>query len=103
MCQNLKKHGSVQVSWNTYPVDLHIDVELAKQPEAYPVIVTLENSLTAVQEMVHAKYVIGSDGAHSWVRKKLNIKFAGDLTDSIWGRHRFDQCKHSGADNSQEL
>ncbi|KAJ6630324.1 FAD binding domain-containing protein [Mycena sp. CBHHK59/15] len=36
-------------------------------------------------EVVHAKYVIGADGAHSWVRRHLKIPMEGDQTDSFWG------------------
>ena len=31
-------------------------------------------------EVVHAKFVLGSDGAHSWVRRTLGIKMDGDST-----------------------
>ncbi|KAG9966269.1 phenol 2-monooxygenase, partial [Aureobasidium melanogenum] len=37
------------------------------------------------QEIVHAKYVLGADGAHSWVRNKLGFKLEGESTDYIWG------------------
>lgn len=36
-------------------------------------------------ETVKAKYVIGADGAHSWVRKQIGLKLAGESTDFIWG------------------
>ncbi|KAK9241474.1 FAD-binding monooxygenase, partial [Lipomyces tetrasporus] len=36
-------------------------------------------------ELVHAKYVIGCDGAHSWVRKQLGIEMEGESTDFVWG------------------
>ncbi|KAK6869242.1 Phenol hydroxylase [Candida tropicalis] len=36
-------------------------------------------------ELIHAKYVVGSDGAHSWVRKQLEIDMDGDHTDFVWG------------------
>lgn len=36
-------------------------------------------------ETINAKYVIGCDGAHSWVRKKLGIEMEGESTDYIWG------------------
>jgi phenol 2-monooxygenase len=38
-------------------------------------------------EVVEAKYLVGCDGAHSWVRKQLGPEFAlvGDSTDYIWG------------------
>ncbi|KAK9342112.1 FAD binding domain-containing protein [Lipomyces starkeyi] len=36
-------------------------------------------------EVVHAKYVLGCDGAHSWVRKQLGIEMEGESTDYVWG------------------
>ncbi|KAH6713064.1 FAD binding domain protein [Leptodontidium sp. MPI-SDFR-AT-0119] len=38
-------------------------------------------------ETVQAKYLVGCDGAHSWVRKQLGPEFAlvGDSTDYVWG------------------
>lgn len=37
------------------------------------------------EEIVHAKYMLGADGAHSWVRQQLGFKLEGDSTDYIWG------------------
>jgi phenol 2-monooxygenase len=31
-------------------------------------------------ETVHAKFVVGADGAHSWVRKTLGIAMDGEQT-----------------------
>ncbi|KIK04558.1 hypothetical protein K443DRAFT_92950 [Laccaria amethystina LaAM-08-1] len=36
-------------------------------------------------EIVHAKFVIGADGAHSWVRKTLSLTLDGEQTTYIWG------------------
>ncbi|KAF2997195.1 hypothetical protein E8E13_006404 [Curvularia kusanoi] len=36
-------------------------------------------------EIIHAKYMLGADGAHSWVRNQLGFKLEGDSTDYIWG------------------
>lgn len=36
-------------------------------------------------EVVHAKYVMGCDGAHSWVRRQIGAKMEGEPTDFIWG------------------
>jgi 2-polyprenyl-6-methoxyphenol hydroxylase-like FAD-dependent oxidoreductase len=36
-------------------------------------------------EIVHAKYVIGCDGAHSWTRRQLGFQLEGEPTDFIWG------------------
>lgn len=85
MVENLYKHKSVQITWNTQPVSLDIDQETKNDPEAYPVTLTVENSASGAQEIIRAKFVIGGDGARSWLRKYLNIGFSGDLTDSTWG------------------
>jgi len=37
------------------------------------------------QEVIHAKYVIGCDGAHSWTRKAMGLEMSGEQTDFIWG------------------
>ncbi|KAL9112308.1 MAG: hypothetical protein Q9227_003426 [Pyrenula ochraceoflavens] len=36
-------------------------------------------------EIVKAKYMLGSDGAHSWVREQLGFSLRGESTDYIWG------------------
>ncbi|KAE8373036.1 FAD binding domain-containing protein [Aspergillus bertholletiae] len=36
-------------------------------------------------ETVKAKFMVGCDGAHSWVRHQLGFKLEGDSTDYIWG------------------
>ncbi|KAH8882508.1 phenol hydroxylase [Thozetella sp. PMI_491] len=36
-------------------------------------------------EIVHAKYVIGCDGARSWTRRALGLDLVGEATDFIWG------------------
>ncbi|KAI1773935.1 putative phenol 2-monooxygenase [Hypoxylon cercidicola] len=36
-------------------------------------------------EVVHAKYVIGCDGARSWTRRALGFELKGEATDFIWG------------------
>lgn len=55
------------------------------EPEAHPLTITVQNKETLGQETIRAKYVVGADGAHSWLRKYLNIGFSGDVTDSTWG------------------
>ncbi|KAJ9474521.1 hypothetical protein PHBOTO_004988 [Pseudozyma hubeiensis] len=37
------------------------------------------------RERIHAKYVIGCDGAHSWTRRQMGSKMEGDQTSFIWG------------------
>lgn len=36
-------------------------------------------------ETIEAKYVVGCDGAHSWVRNQLGYSLRGESTDYIWG------------------
>lgn len=35
-------------------------------------------------EIIHAKYVVGCDGAHSWVRRQIGCVMEGEHTDFIW-------------------
>jgi phenol 2-monooxygenase len=52
---------------------------------SHPVRATLRNSRTGAEEQVNAKFLVGSDGAASMVRKSLNIPFDGTSTDIYWG------------------
>ena len=36
-------------------------------------------------EIVHAKYLLGCEGAHSWTRRQLGFKMEGESTDIVWG------------------
>ena len=38
-----------------------------------------------VSELLHVKYLIGCDGAHSWTRRQLGFEMQGEQTDYIWG------------------
>ncbi|KAH9945763.1 FAD binding domain-containing protein [Amylocystis lapponica] len=63
--------------------------EELKDPQSHPVRIVLRH-LEPVQgqsdtEIVHAKFVLGADGAHSWVRKNFGIAMEGEQTDYIWG------------------
>ncbi|KAK5550625.1 hypothetical protein LTR46_011372 [Exophiala xenobiotica] len=43
------------------------------------------NAKANSEEVVQAKYLLGADGAHSWVRDQLGFKLEGESTDYIWG------------------
>ncbi|CAL8584823.1 hypothetical protein XPA_010406 [Xanthoria parietina] len=45
----------------------------------------LEHARQGDQETVHARYVIGCDGAHSWTRAQLGFCMEGEQTEYIWG------------------
>ncbi|KAM5527613.1 phenol 2-monooxygenase [Fusarium oxysporum f. sp. phaseoli] len=51
--------------------------------EDYPVEVTVLKGNAS--HLYKAKYVIGSDGAHSTVRKSLGFQMVGDSSDAVWG------------------
>ncbi|KAG6829067.1 hypothetical protein H0H92_005841 [Tricholoma furcatifolium] len=85
------KGMGVEVSRPIVPTSIQISEteEDLSDPEAYPVRVVLKR-LDALEgqtdtEIVHAKYVIGGDGAHSWVRKTFDIDMEGEQTDYVWG------------------
>ena len=43
----------------------------------------MESSLSFT-ETVHAKFVVGCDGAHSWTRRQIGSVMEGEQTDFIW-------------------
>ncbi|KAI0818935.1 FAD binding domain-containing protein [Irpex lacteus] len=75
----------------TRPTSLTLttDEKELQDPNAYPVTVVLEHLPTEnkekSEETIHAKFVIGADGAHSWVRRALGIEMIGEQTDHVWG------------------
>ncbi|KAH9832559.1 FAD binding domain-containing protein [Rhodofomes roseus] len=70
-------------------IQLSQDESVLKDPKSHPVKVVLkdlgapEGSLDT--EVVHAKFLVGCDGAHSWVRRQFGITMEGEQTDYIWG------------------
>lgn len=77
---------------------MDIDESLLSNENAYPFTVTLTNDkeplINGVDErgsepgeesIVECKYIIGCDGAHSWVRENLGIVMEGAQTESVWG------------------
>ncbi|EJU03726.1 hypothetical protein DACRYDRAFT_115073 [Dacryopinax primogenitus] len=109
---NSMRQNGLHVERPVIPTNLKIsdDETVLNDSKAYPVEVTLHrlsgpetctmndtSSHTNVvdptvelaadnelDERVHAKYVLGADGAHSWVRNQLGIKLEGEHTKHIW-------------------
>ncbi|PIL24556.1 hypothetical protein GSI_12440 [Ganoderma sinense ZZ0214-1] len=88
LLEAMAEKGS-RVERSTVPTAIELSQlpEDLQNPTAYVAKVTLRNFERAEDdlEIVHAKFILGSDGAHSWVRKTLGISMEGDNTDSIWG------------------
>ncbi|KAL4251565.1 PheA/TfdB FAD monooxygenase family protein [Abortiporus biennis] len=83
---SMRERG-LEVDRPIIPTSLELSTEESelKDPNAYPVKVELKHLEDNTTETVRAKFVVGSDGAHSWVRKTLGITMDGEQTDYIWG------------------
>ncbi|KAF7588647.1 hypothetical protein BBP40_005429 [Aspergillus hancockii] len=93
----LQQHENIRIMWSTNPL-LMEDRSTRKhwRPSSYPTRVILETTEqqtnksalgkeAAFQTLVKAKYLLGCDGAHSWVRNQLHLSLDGDQTDEHWG------------------
>lgn len=49
----------------------------------FPVLVEMEGP--EGKRTVRTKHLVGADGAHSLVRRSMNVKLVGETTDFIWG------------------
>ncbi|EKM60807.1 uncharacterized protein PHACADRAFT_246963 [Phanerochaete carnosa HHB-10118-sp] len=86
---SMAKEG-LRVDRQTVPTSIKLSTDEAelKDPQAYAVTVVLQHldgEPGQDTEIVRAKYVLGSDGAHSWVRKTFGITMVGEQTNFVWG------------------
>ncbi|TQV92542.1 FAD binding domain-containing protein [Cordyceps javanica] len=58
---------------------------LTKDDTAEMLALSKLNEHAGAEQIVHAKYVVGADGAHSWTRRQIGLSLEGDSTDYIWG------------------
>lgn len=86
--------GYVEVRRRTAPTSLYIDESLVHQhgERSFPVRVELvpvpglaDAAGDGTREAVEARYLLGCDGAHSWVRKQLGLTLDGASRDVDWG------------------
>ncbi len=61
-------------------------VNLKVEPKGeHPVAVTLRKVANGAETTVRAKYVVGCDGARSWVRDSIGAVPSGDFANHAWG------------------
>ncbi|KAJ5766030.1 uncharacterized protein N7511_003646 [Penicillium nucicola] len=77
--------NSVEIKWKTHPVDLTIN-----EGTDHPIQLVVETRTSESEAQhnsctINAKYMIGCDGAHSWVRNSLGLKLVGDQIGEKWG------------------
>ncbi|KAI1115051.1 FAD binding domain-containing protein [Nemania sp. NC0429] len=75
--------GAANIEYGCDVRDVVIDSTLADDPDAHCVTVTAVKD--GVEQIYKGKYALGSDGAHSQVRKSLGFKMVGDSSDEVWG------------------
>ncbi|KZT25320.1 hypothetical protein NEOLEDRAFT_1169502 [Neolentinus lepideus HHB14362 ss-1] len=67
-------------------IEVTTDPVVLKNPQAHAITVAIKDlDAPGGTEIIHAKYVVGADGAHSWVRKEMGIAMEGEQTDYVWG------------------
>ncbi|GAB1197745.1 hypothetical protein APSETT444_007048 [Aspergillus pseudonomiae] len=105
-----RKH--VEMKRETIPTSFEIDYMMIDDHDTFPIRVNLENVssdpknpfdgvVTPSSELseaqsddsgyavmgttVEAKYILGCDGAHSWLRKQLGLSLEGESYNDSWG------------------
>ncbi|PRP79076.1 hypothetical protein PROFUN_13178 [Planoprotostelium fungivorum] len=86
--EELKRVSGVSVERSIEPISLQIDRETIHDPHSKPIHVQLMHRRadgSIYNEDIQVKYLIGCDGAHSWVRRTLGIPMIGESSESVWG------------------
>lgn len=112
LLEGISKHPNVTIQRSVEPIDIEIDNSQIERSQSHPVTVKLKQTVRDVadhtvngadegsarkqkcmdadpsqpsQERIHARYVVGCDGAHSWTRTQLGFLMEGEQTEYIWG------------------
>jgi phenol 2-monooxygenase len=85
--QSMAKEGvTIDRPVKPISIDISTDPAVLEDHTAYPVQAVLQRmDGDESTEEVHARLVLGADGAHSWVRKQLGISMDGAATSRVWG------------------
>ncbi|KAF1940054.1 hypothetical protein EJ02DRAFT_504356 [Clathrospora elynae] len=73
--------NGIEYGWTVKGVD--IDESKVDDLDSHCIKITAEKE--GKEEVWQAKYVLGCDGAHSTIRKALDIHMLGDTSDTVWG------------------
>ncbi|KAL4963773.1 FAD binding domain-containing protein [Aspergillus stella-maris] len=79
----MRRLNGQEVDYGYKVTRVTVDEEKAADPKAHPVTIVTEKDGKEV--VFEAKYCLGSDGAHSAVRKSLGYNMVGETSDSVWG------------------
>ena len=83
--ENLRLYSERSIVRSTHFVDFHLD---KAGDNEHPVVVEVEEQKSdgsRKRRSVRAKHLVGADGAHSGVRRRMGLKLEGETTDHIWG------------------
>ncbi|KAJ5173253.1 hypothetical protein N7492_005846 [Penicillium capsulatum] len=113
LMEYVKDRGNVDVKRETAPTSLEIDYDMIDDHDKYPIRLDLEDvtsrpmshdssmevagldtsadsssddsGYAGLGHVVEAKYLLGCDGARSWVRKQLGLRLEGESSSDSWG------------------
>ncbi|KXJ90550.1 hypothetical protein Micbo1qcDRAFT_135755, partial [Microdochium bolleyi] len=87
--EDLARYSGRGIVRNTRFVGYTVD-----EDAEHPIVVTLEqrqdgeeswDSASVTTKVVRTKYLVGADGAHSRVRKAMDLRLEGESQDHVWG------------------
>ncbi|KAI0199534.1 FAD binding domain-containing protein [Astrocystis sublimbata] len=79
----VRASGAHNIEYGCDVQNVVIDRHLTENPDAHCITVTALKD--GAEKVYKARYALGSDGAHSQVRKSLGFKMVGDSSDEVWG------------------
>ena len=85
---SLLANSSVQIFRQTCPTDLDFNTDSANDFDSHCITVRLENKTadgSLQSDAVKTRFILGCDGAHSWVRKHVGFKMEGNGEMESWG------------------
>ena len=65
-------------------MELYLDDTQMDDHNAHPITIEIKHQ-SAKSETIQCKYLLGCDGAHSWVREKIGFVMEGEQTEYVWG------------------